>query len=422
MKFVFSITLALALLASAPALAQDRIDVMTQNQYLGADLTPIITAPPEGFNQAVIDALSEVAANDIATRADLLAKLIANRLPDLVGLQEVFRYECYDLGPVGEMTGCNDPRIANAFPIDVAPGLSVNDHLVLTTQALSELDENYDVAAIVNNLNVTEPLPAPSPPFPPDSVFPFPGLPVDLDDPPNGVPDIAVTILDRDVILARGDISATVVDYSAACPERMSVDGCNYRVVAPTPLDAVPFIQRGWVGVDATIDGKDYRFVNTHLEVQRPDGSVESSAIQAFQAAELIGVLGATTPPNKSLIVVGDINSSSEDPIIPGAWPSPFDQSGLVPPYTQLEYAGYTDAWTVTGDIPGFSCCQASDLSNHSSVLDERIDVIFSLDPEAWLNKAKKKRVLGSKVPDKSAPDGLWPSDHGSVAAQLEFQ
>ena len=51
MKFVFSMTLALALLASAPALAGrprrqgDKIDVMTQNQYLGADLNPIIAAP-----------------------------------------------------------------------------------------------------------------------------------------------------------------------------------------------------------------------------------------------------------------------------------------------------------------------------------------------------------------------------------------
>jgi hypothetical protein len=45
--------------------------------------------------------------------------------------------------------------------------------------------------------------------------------------------------------------------------------------------------------------------------------------------------------------------------------------------------------------------------------------VIFSLDEP---NKAKKKRVLGDNIPDKSAPDGLWPSDHGSVAAQLKFE
>ena len=83
MKFVFSITLAFALLATAPASAEGKIDVMTQNQYLGADLTPIITAPDApSFNQALIDALEDVAANNYPARANRLAELIADRLPE----------------------------------------------------------------------------------------------------------------------------------------------------------------------------------------------------------------------------------------------------------------------------------------------------------------------------------------------------
>ena len=40
------------------------IEVMTQNQYLGADLGPVITATTaEEFNVAVIDAMKQVAAN-----------------------------------------------------------------------------------------------------------------------------------------------------------------------------------------------------------------------------------------------------------------------------------------------------------------------------------------------------------------------
>ena len=70
------------------------------------------------------------------------------------------------------------------------------------------------------------------------------------------------------------------------------------------------------------------------------------------------------------------------------------------------------------GSVPGFSCCQADDLSNHQDANDDRIDMIFSLDA---LTKVKKARVLGAKVSDKSGPFGLWPSDHGSVAAALEF-
>ena len=54
------------------------------------------------------------------------------------------------------------------------------------------------------------------------------------------------------------------------------------------------------------------------------------------------------------------------------------------------------------------------------SVLDERIDMIFSLDVPA---KVKKVRIVGANVSDKTPPPGLglWPSDHGSVTADLQF-
>jgi hypothetical protein len=389
------------LTVSRDCLAQDKIDVMTQNQYLGADLDPIVagTVP---FNQAVVEALSIIAANDIVTRSGLLASLIANRLPELVGLQEVYRFECYDLGPPTADTGCNDPRIANAFPVSIPPGVYVNDHLELTLQSLQQRGAIYQTAAVVHDLDLTANILGPG--FPP-------GIPVFLDD--DARPDITVTVLDRNVILARDDILATPVDYSSDCLGRESIDGCNYATFAsaPSPLGPID-VKRSWVGVDATIDGKDYRFVTTHLEGERPDPTDPlSQFFQAAQAAELIDVLDST-PNDKSLIVVGDLNSSSKDVGIPAA--------GIVPPYMQLIDAGYTDTWTVTGNIPGFSCCQLADLSNQASILDERVDVIFSAEVPS---KAKKKRVLGGKVSDKSSPpgQGFWPSDHGSVAVELQF-
>ena len=410
MKFVFSITLAFALLATAPASAEGKIDVMTQNQYLGADLTPIITAPDApSFNQALIDALEDVAANNYPARANRLAEHIADRLPDLVGLQEMFQFECYETGALPD--ACADPSIANAF----------NDHLQLTLDALAELDETYVDVATVNNLDTTGNLGIPG--------FPLPGFPVDLNF--DGVPDIAVTVLDRDVVLVRDDLAAGAapVDFadfqSLGICTKPSVDGCNFQTVASANSPIGPIaIERGFVGVDLNIEGTAYRFVNTHLEVQRPDPSNPlSPVVQAAQSAELIQTLSATTPPNVSLIIVGDINSSSEDPIIPGPLPlpSPFDQ-GIIPPYTQLVASGYTDAWTLRpGNQEGYSCCQLDDLSNHQSILRERIDVIFSAEAPV---KVKKARVLGAKVADKTSPpgQGLWPSDHGTVAAELQFE
>jgi hypothetical protein len=104
----------------------------------------------------------------------------------------------------------------------------------------------------------------------------------------------------------------------------------------------------------------------------------------------------------------------------------------FTPPYTQLAsgvdllgapaaLGPYTDAWDLRpGDQPGYSCCQLPDLSNQQSIHDERIDTLFSLQSP---NKVKKARVLGAKVSDKTPPpgQGRWPSDHGSVAGELQF-
>ena len=291
-----------------------------------------------------------------------------------------------------------------------------NDHLQLTLDELAEVDEPYADAATVNNLDLRFFLPG----------LPTPGLPVDLSEPPDGIPEITVTVLDRDVILARLDVAQAATPVAFLCG-KPSADGCNYTVVASANSPIGPIsIERGWVGVDATIGNKKYRFVNTHLEVQRPDGSDASSIVQALQAAELIQVLAATTSPSRSLIVVGDINSSSEDPIIdnptqPNLFPPPFDQI-IIPPYTQLVVSGYTDAWDFVepADEPGFSCCQDADLRNPQSILDERIDVIFSIKVP---KNVEETRVLGAEQQDKTLPGPrLWPSDHGSVAAELEFK
>jgi len=353
------------------------IEVMTQNQYLGADLTPVITASSQNeFNTAVIDALKQVTGNNTPARIEALARLIAKRKPDLVGLQEVYAFGCLDPYETG---ACTDPEIAGAF----------DDHLALTLEALNGA---YETAAMVVNLNLPGNLNVPGIPF----YLNGSSLPAFL------------TILDRDVILKRHGVESSVVDFGEACFQP-SADGCNYMYVASVsiPIDGgIPVnIERGYVGVDATIGGKDYRFVNTHLEVKDPPVPPE---LQAAQAQELISVLGTTTPAERSLVVVGDMNSSPAD-----TW--------LGTPYSQYLASGFTDAWTMRpGKVEGLTCCQLEDLSNHKSLLYERVDLILTMEPT---EKIKKARVLGDKVSTKTPPHGkgLWASDHGSVAAGIEF-
>ena len=90
-----------------------------------------------------------------------------------------------------------------------------------------------------------------------------------------------------------------------------SVDGCNYDVVGEVSLGgATVRIERGFVGVDATVGGEAYRFVNTHLEVREPAaGNPYSRIVQAAQAYQLLLTVQGTTPTDRKLLVVGDINS-----------------------------------------------------------------------------------------------------------------
>jgi hypothetical protein len=406
------------------------IDVMTQNQYLGADLVPVVEAgaavlscdPPEicsdpavlaaviasrqAFNAALLNALGMVAANLPEQRYVALAREISGRRADVVGLQEVFEFICTPPGPddpnglVGN--GCDYGPIVGAF----------NDHLQGTLDALHG---SYVDKAIVKNLDITLPIVTP-------------------------VGGAYVTVIDRDVILVRRDLAgaATVVPYAALCaslvPSRASADGCNYSYVAATSIaGSTVRIERGFVGIDLTVDGSTYRVVNTHLEVREPDSSNPYSRfVQSAQAQELIYVTTTVMAPEagRKLIIVGDINSDPRDLPLP----APVPGGAIVPPYMLFAgnasdgFAGFTDAWTMrpgasTGKgwpLVGLSCCQDEDLANRHSKLYERIDMVFSLVKPS---KVMDARLIGATPESKTWPPGhgLWPSDHAAVAAELRY-
>lgn len=376
MKRYVGLYLMVALLAVVQPVAAADIQIMTQNQYLGADLTPLFTTKtPEEFNAAAVAALQQVAANQPAERVKALAREILWNWPALVGLQEVYLFNCTDLiypPPTG--AGCDDPSIRGAFV----------DHLPGTLQALHGI---YYAAASVTNLNLS------------------PGIPILI----NAVP-ILVQVVDRDVILARRDVHAEPVDFTEICP-KLSGDGCNFTFVleVPTPLGVTIPVERGFVAVDATVYGQAYRFVTTHLEQKYADPSL--NVLQELQAYELISIL-KPAPEDRILLLVGDMNSSPVD----------LGVSPLGTPYNQFRWAGFTDAWTLRRrGSPGFTCCQDADLSNLKSKLYERVDMLYSLDAPA---KVENARVVGATVLEKTPPfwKGLWPSDHAAVTAELEFR
>jgi hypothetical protein len=355
------------------------IDVMTQNQYIGADIAPLIGAiGTDGFNDAVITALEQVSANRTADRVAKLASQISGRKPHLVGLQEVWTLTCIPALPQLGGYPCNDPSISNGF----------GDHLTMTMAALGN---TYKVAAVVQNFTVNSY-------EDPDTHDVYPGIPFFL----NGVPAF-LQVMDNDVILARSDVPATPYEYPCSKP---SMNGCNY--VVDLPLGALGSVRRGFVAVDATVNGTPYRFVNTHLEVEAGGGI--PGEVQAAQANQLLTTVLGSTPGNLKLILVGDFNSSPNDAA-----------SSLPTPYTQLTLAGLYDGWLLRpGNVAGLSCCQLEDLSNRVSLLTRRIDLIFSREMPGRVNDA---RLIGEVAADRLAPPGrgLWPSDHSSVAAGLQY-
>ncbi|HSG97964.1 MAG TPA: hypothetical protein VLA11_08220, partial [Woeseiaceae bacterium] len=340
---------------------------------------------PVVANAAMINALIGLSNNNFVERVEALGESILDKRPHLVALQEVFAFDCHD--PDG--TGFCE-LFPNAF----------NDHLVET---MNVLGDEYYVAAVVQNVTLAPP------------VLPVDGVPLFLDP---LAPPVFISVIDRDVILARADVATSVVEFE--CGLKASQDGCNYYYVAPASVGPFAFnIERGFVGVDAHVNGADYRFVNTHLEVKQPSDAIESAFLQPAEASELWAALlhPGVFDPSKRLIVTGDFNSSPVD-VSPIGVVTAYQQlsTGSTIFGTPLPFA-FTDTWYLRPGKPdGFTCCELEDLSNATSMHDERIDIVFT-----WPAPQKVKSNVLDAEPDDKTLSGLWPSDHASVSAELTY-
>jgi endonuclease/exonuclease/phosphatase family metal-dependent hydrolase len=357
------IFLTISLLQKPAWAIAEEVTVMTRNLYLGAEIQCLAKAKSiEEFIAGTQEALKQVAANDFTERAEALAAEIVEKKPHIVGLQEVYNFT---------IDGFNGPP-------------PFRDYLQDLFDALDAKGAFYELAAVVKNLDITIPI--------------------------SGIGLVGVA--DYGVILSRDDVNTTLVNLPCS---RKSIDGCNYInfAYAETPVGIINF-ERGFVAVDALIGNSPVRFVNTHLEIRNVDPTNPLSPyIQTAQALELITLLELLpNPQNAPVILVGDINSSPEHPVID------LGVMQIVPPYQLLEGAGYIDAWKLRSGTPhGYTCCQEENLLNSESILTERVDVIFA--SESPINRVKTN-VVGNIIADK-IPSGLWPSDHAGVVAQMEF-
>src|SRR5437588_1830748 len=327
------------------------ITALTWNVYVGADIGRVLAA--RTAEEAVVLATEEwghVQATDFPARAGALARAIAAQRPHVVGLEELALYRTTD-NPFEPAT-----RVAYDF-------------LQLVIDSLHGCGLDYTAAAVDRTSDLQVPVIAG----------------VDA----SGQPILAgVRWTDGDAVLVRADVpyvDAKSGVYAAS------------QVVTIGGVTSV--LSQGWSSVDATVDGRAYRFVVTHLVGQ------EAPDVQLAQAGELLALLSAETG---STILVGDFNSDAYG----------IDPTRVTPTYGMMLAAGYRDMWIEPErQARGLTCCQQADLLNARSTFDQRIDFVFTRNLPAGTQPVRRG-VVGDRPGDRTA-SGLWPSDHAGVAVTL---
>lgn len=319
------------------------LTVITYNVYVGSSTDNLLSV------DNLLEVPTEVAkiyknaiASDFPARAVAIANHIKTHHPHLIGLQEI-------------------SVVRRQSPGDLISGGTVlaenveMDYLHILLDAFHAAGLQYQVAAKVENFDVEMPMFTET-----------------------GIDDIRLT--DYDVILARHDVEtadATAATYDA----EFQVDLLGLEV------------KRGYVAVDATVDGNTYRFVNTHLESYSEDARIA-------QTQELINSLADETLP---ILLLGDFNTPAPD--------------GMA--YQLLIDTGYIDTWQIATAGEGNTCCQDADLRNEKSAHSKRIDQIFVYNVEAEFSVIYTKAVADTE--ETRLASGLWPSDHAGVVAALDF-
>ena len=200
--------------------------------------------------------------------------------------------------------------------------------------------------------------------------------------------DVRVTF--QDAILVRADSLPGEIEVS-----NLQIEQFGVKLAVPTTLG--PFLDpRGWASVDVTLGGRRFRLVTTHLDSSDP-------RIRVAQARELLSTAANTSLP---VVFAGDFNIAADtslDPSFAG--------------YQAMINAGFSDAWLSKRSLePGYTCCQAENLLNPTSLLSHRIDLILVRGALG----VKDISLIGDQPSDRTS-SGLWPSDHAGVAVTLQL-
>jgi endonuclease/exonuclease/phosphatase family metal-dependent hydrolase len=341
------------------------ITVMTRNVYLGGDIGRPIRAvqglPPEEQGPAFVAANTTLRAivdqTDFPLRARQLAREIARRGPDLIGLQEV--------------------ALWRRGPLDGTPATTVDyDYLQILLDELQALGEDYAAVDVQEQTDVSGP------------------AVVD-----GTLQNVRLTA--RDVLLKRSGVK--VLDsgggqYAARIP----------LTVAGQPVNLV----RGYNWADVRAGGKTLRFINTHLESELSD-------IAYAQAEELLAGPAATN--NSVVVACDCNSDPLDDSVKPGEVHAHRDPYLLLTGDGGFEDAWLRVAPAEEGWTAGLSELVNDTPEQAAERFDHRVDFVLTRGRRGRtpvLRGWMVGRDPTERTPE--TPIGrLWPSDHAGVVIRL---
>ncbi len=257
------------------------VTVMTRNLFVGGDILRPFTVPPDQAIEAAAQVWQDIQSSNFPLRAGGVADEIFRTSPDLVALQEVYRFEVTSL--------------ATAEP--AAPPLDFLEELVA---ALAARGLSYGVVQVSPHT---------------DLAVPFQEL------------GVQVRLLDRDAILARLDSDVEIRGSSAG----------DFATRLSANLGGISFdLTRGFATAEVKKQGVPFLFATAHLEVRNISPLLPEGLVQAAQAQELLGVLG----DRDRVILAGDFNSDPDHPIAYWSYGLFVGAGGLTDAWRELDAAG----------------------------------------------------------------------------------
>jgi endonuclease/exonuclease/phosphatase family metal-dependent hydrolase len=187
----------------------NQLSFLTWNLYLGTDITPLLSAPPNQLPYKVTNIVRQVRETNFPDRVKAIAQQIAMKKPDLIGLQEAVRWK-FAIPSIGYVTV---------------------DFVKLLISELKKRGMYYKIAAQNRNVFVEYP----------DS---------------NGN---EVQLLDRDVILITDDPTLSII--------RKKETNFHSNLIVQNLWQSFEIL-RGWSSIDVCKNGKSFRLINTHLETK----------------------------------------------------------------------------------------------------------------------------------------------------------